>query len=110
MRILSLLVVGACAYSQVELNVDPIGGPPLAVGMVRKYVVSEQQCTEAEPEICDPVTVSSISVTPDGDAVRVQHVERNSFELFGVTPGSTAITVSADDTFTVFHVGVIPSS
>jgi len=109
MRILSLLVLGACAYSQVELNVDPIGGPPLGVGMVRKYTVSEQQCTEAEPEVCDPVTVSSITVTPDGDAVRVQHVDGNTFELFGVSPGSTSVTVAANDTFMVFTVDVTAS-
>jgi hypothetical protein len=96
MRFLSLLVaVASCTDSWGhDISVLPAGGPPLGVGLVQTYNVSQVLCEGGVDGSCDPTNPDAISVSiRSGTAASIAHVGSASYDLLGVAEGSTTIHV-----------------
>jgi hypothetical protein len=105
MRIVSLFLLVACA-GPGAVFVDPMNGPPIGVGLVQNYVVTQAYCSDDGDVDCPARPPMSLSVYASSDAVEVV-ASSESFELLGVKPGGASLTVTGDEDFdAVFTVTV----
>jgi len=112
MRFLSLLVaVTACTDSWGhDISVLPASGPPLGVGLVQTYTVTQDLCESGinGDGGCDPTSPDQIAVSiASGSAASVGGIGGGTFELLGVAEGSSTVEVTGmDDAKTELPVAV----
>jgi hypothetical protein len=97
MRFFSLLVaVTACTDSWGhDITVSPASGPPLGVGLVQTYTVTQERCDGGvDGGSCDAAYPDAIDVSiGSGSGASLENVGSSTFDLLGVAEGSTTIHV-----------------
>lgn len=106
MRLASLLVVtAACTNSWGQLSIDPVAGPPLGVGLVQHYDVTQDYCEGGVDGSCDPQDPGSLAVVVrGGSSVAITQAGTAWFELTGLAEGSSDVHLTGSDGWTADQV------
>jgi hypothetical protein len=101
------LALAGCTDHYAGIDIAPASGPPLGIGLIGHYLVTQDLCEGGIDGGCgNPVYLSNMAVAVDtGTAVEVGSIHPfdgtdSSFELTGVAEGNAVVAVTGYDDVT----------